>query len=71
MLSVYCLYIYVRVRAKQVLLRVGGWEGVTVGDDACGEMMPLNKAVGPSKKQDNTWGDKTHRETISETFCVR
>jgi hypothetical protein len=37
------------VRAKQVLLRVGGWEGVTMGDDACGEMMPSNKTIRPSK----------------------
>jgi hypothetical protein len=26
---------------------VGGWEDVTMGDDACGEMMSPNKAVGP------------------------
>jgi hypothetical protein len=36
------------VRAKQVLLRVGGWEDVTVGNDARGEMLP-NKAIRPSK----------------------
>jgi hypothetical protein len=53
------------LRAKQVLLRVGGWEDMTVGDDARGEMLP-NKAVGPSKRQESTWGDETHREKISE-----
>jgi hypothetical protein len=34
-----------------VLLRVGGWEDITVGDDACGEMIPPNKAIGPSERQ--------------------
>jgi hypothetical protein len=52
-------------------ISVVAWEDVTVGDDACGEMMPLNKAIGPSKRQENTWGDKTCRETSSETICVR
>jgi hypothetical protein len=47
----------VRVRAKKVLLRVSGWEDVSVGDDACGEMMPPNKAVGPLRRQERTWGD--------------
>jgi hypothetical protein len=61
----------VKVRAKQVLLRVGGWEDVTMGDDECGEMIPPNKAMGPSKRQESTWGDKTYIETISEKFCAR
>jgi hypothetical protein len=60
----------VRVRAKQVLLHVDGWEDVTVGGDAHGEMLP-NKAIGPSKRQESTWGDKTHREKISEKICAR
>jgi hypothetical protein len=48
------------------------WVGrLTVGDDACGEMMPLNKAVGPSERRESTWNDKTYRETISEKFCAR
>jgi hypothetical protein len=37
---------------------------MTMGDDACGEMMPPNKAVGPSERQESTWGDKTYGETI-------
>jgi hypothetical protein len=41
---------------KQVLLLFGGWEDVTLGDDACGEMLP-NKEIGPSKRQESTWGD--------------
>jgi hypothetical protein len=41
-----------------------------MGDDACGEMMPPNKAVRPSERQESTWGDKTYRETISEKFCA-
>jgi hypothetical protein len=61
----------VRVRAKQVLLRVGGREDVTMGDDACGEIIPPNKEIGPSKRQESTWGDKTYRETILEKFCAR
>jgi hypothetical protein len=36
-----------------------------------GGMMPLNKAMGPSKRQESTLGDKIYRETISEKFCVR
>jgi hypothetical protein len=55
---------------KQVL-RVDGWEDVTVVNDACGEMRPLNKTVEPSKRQESAWGDKTYSETISETLCVR
>jgi hypothetical protein len=48
------------------------WVGrLTMDDDACGEMMPLNKAIRPSKRQESTWGDKTYRETISEKFCAR
>jgi hypothetical protein len=43
----------VRVRTKQVLLRVGGWEEMTVGDGARGEMLP-NEATGPSKIQEST-----------------
>jgi hypothetical protein len=35
---------------------VGGWEDMTMGDDACGEMIPPNKAMGPSKRQESTWG---------------
>jgi hypothetical protein len=54
-----------------VLLHVGGWEDVTMGGDACGEMMPPNKAIRPSKRQESTWGDKTYKETISEKFCAR
>jgi hypothetical protein len=42
-----------------------------MGDDACGEMMPQNKAVGSSKRQESTWGDKTCRETISEKICAK
>jgi hypothetical protein len=49
---------------------VGGWQDMTVGDDAHGEMLP-NKAAGPSKIQESTWGDKTHREKISEKICAR
>jgi hypothetical protein len=50
-----------------VLLHVGGWEDVTVGDDARGEMLP-NRAIGPSKYK------KVHRvikhvEKISEKIC--
>jgi hypothetical protein len=56
---------------NQVLLRVGRWEDVTMGDDACGEMIAPNKAIGPSKLQENTWGDKTYRETISEKIRAR
>jgi hypothetical protein len=59
------------MRGKQVLLCVGGWEDVTMGDDACAEMMPPNKAIWPSKRQESTWGDKTYREGISEKFCAR
>jgi hypothetical protein len=47
-----------------------GWEDVTRGDDVCGEMMPPNKAFGPPKRQESTWG-KTYRETISEKCCGR
>jgi hypothetical protein len=36
-----------------------------------GEMMPQNKAVGPSERQEGTLGDKTYRETISEKICAR
>jgi hypothetical protein len=53
------------VRAKHVLLRVGGWEDVRVDNDARGEMLP-NEAIGPSKRLESTWGDKTYRERISE-----
>jgi hypothetical protein len=44
-----------------------------MGDDACGEMMPLNNAVGPSERQESTWSDKTYIyiEIISEKFCAR
>jgi hypothetical protein len=59
----------VRTRAKQVL-GVGGWEDVTVGDDARGEMLP-NKATGPSRRQESTWRAKTHRKNISEKNCNR
>jgi hypothetical protein len=55
------------VRAKQVLLRVGGWEDVTVGDDARGQMLP-NKAIGPLKRQESTWGYKTYREILQKKF---
>jgi hypothetical protein len=41
-----------------VLLHIGGWEDVTVGDDERGEMLP-NEAIGPSKRQESIWGDKT------------
>jgi hypothetical protein len=40
-------------------------------DDACEEMIQLNKAVGPSKGQESTWGDRTSIGTVSEKFCVR
>jgi hypothetical protein len=36
-----------------------------------GEMIPLNKAIGTSKGQECTWGDRTHPETVSEKFCAR
>jgi hypothetical protein len=39
-----------------------------MGDDACGEMMPPNKAIEPSERQKSIWGDKTYRETFSETL---
>jgi hypothetical protein len=52
------LEIEVRARAKHVLLHVGGWEDVTVGDDARGEMLP-NEAIRPSRRLESTWGDKT------------
>jgi hypothetical protein len=29
-------------------------------DVACGEMIPPNKAIGPSKGQENTWGVIEH-----------
>jgi hypothetical protein len=44
---------------------------VTKGSDACGKMMPPNKTIGPSKKQESTWGDKTYRKTVSEKFNAR
>jgi hypothetical protein len=44
---------------------------MTMGDDACGEMMPPNKAIGPSRRQETTSGDNTYRETISEKICAR
>jgi hypothetical protein len=34
-------------------------------------MMPQNKAIGPSKRQESTWGDKTYREKVSEKVCAR
>jgi hypothetical protein len=40
-------------------------------DDACGEMIPPNKAIGPSKGQESTWGDRTYTETVSEKLCAR
>jgi hypothetical protein len=33
-------------------------------------MIPLNKAMGPSKGQESTWGDTTYRETVSEKFSA-
>jgi hypothetical protein len=33
--------------------------------DARGEMLP-NEAIGPSKRQESTWGDKTYTEQFSE-----
>jgi hypothetical protein len=30
-----------------------------------------DKAIGPSKRQESTWGDKTYRETISEKIFAR
>jgi hypothetical protein len=48
------------------------WVGsLTKGDDACGEMMPPNKVVGPSGRQESPWSNKTYRETISEKICAR
>jgi hypothetical protein len=51
-----------RMRAKQVLLHDGEWEDVTIGDYAYGKMIPPNKAIGPLKGQESTWGDKTYIE---------
>jgi hypothetical protein len=56
----------VTVRAKQELLPVCGWEDVTMGDDTYGKMMPPNKEIGPSRRPESSWGDKTYRDTISE-----
>jgi hypothetical protein len=48
------------------------WVGrLTMGDDACGEIMPPNKVVGPSGRQESPWSDKTYRETISEKNFAR
>jgi hypothetical protein len=52
------------VKAEQVL-RVGGWGDVTVGNDAHGEMVP-NKAIGPSKRQESIWGNKTQRKNLCQ-----
>jgi hypothetical protein len=43
----------------------------TMGNDACREMIPPNKAIRQSKRQEGTWDDKTYRETILEKFCAR
>jgi hypothetical protein len=40
-----------------VLLCVDGWEDMTIRDDACGEMMPPNKEIGPAERQENTRSD--------------
>jgi hypothetical protein len=35
------------------------WVGrLTVGVDACGEMMPPNKAIRPSERRESTWSGK-------------
>jgi hypothetical protein len=39
-------------------------EDMTVGNHAHGEML-LNEAIGPSKRQESTWGDITYREKVS------
>jgi hypothetical protein len=43
---------------------------MTMGNDACREMMPLNKAIGPSKDK-KVHGVIKHRVTLSEKFCAR
>jgi hypothetical protein len=40
-------------------------------DDACVEMIPLNKASGPSKGQESTWDNRTYIEIVSERFRAR
>jgi hypothetical protein len=53
-----------------VLLRVGGWEDVTVGDDARGETLP-NEAIGPSERQESTWDDKTQRKNLCQVKTLQ
>jgi hypothetical protein len=31
----------------------------------------LNNSIGPSRRQESTWGDRTYIETVSEKFCAR
>jgi hypothetical protein len=40
-------------------------------DDACGEIIPSNKAIGPSEGHESGWGDRTYIETFSEKCCAR
>jgi hypothetical protein len=40
-------------------------------DDACGEMIPPKKAIGPSKEKEGTLSDRIYTETVSEIFCAR
>lgn len=40
-------------------------------DDACGEMMPRNKEIGLSERQESTRGDQTYREVFSENNVPR
>jgi hypothetical protein len=38
----------------EISVVVSWWvERLTMGDDACGEMMPPNKAIGPSERQES------------------
>jgi hypothetical protein len=55
-------------------------EGVTVSEelsneisesesDTCCCVLLPSEAIGPTKRQESTWGDKTYREKISENIC--